>query len=112
MAGRFGFPHSFGVKTRLLAGGYAHAGGVPERPNGAVLKTVDAKASRGFESHPRRGYEERRVTHGQFTIRVERLDHETLVLDGLALARGFFAGEGGWTVRPCSAHRSGSSSPT
>jgi hypothetical protein len=33
------------------------------------------------------------VTEGEFTIRVERLDHEILVLDGLALARGFFAGD-------------------
>ena len=30
-------------------------GGVPERPNGAVLKTADCrKAVRGFKSHPRR----------------------------------------------------------
>src|SRR3954467_10690419 len=30
-------------------------GGVPERPNGAVLKTADRrKAVRGFKSHPRR----------------------------------------------------------
>jgi hypothetical protein len=28
----------------------------------------------------------------EFTIRVERLDQESLVLDGLALARGFFGG--------------------
>lgn len=31
-----------------------------------------------------------RVRSGKFTICVERLDHESLVLDGLALARGFF----------------------
>jgi hypothetical protein len=31
------------------------SGGVPERSNGAVLKTVARrKACRGFESHPRR----------------------------------------------------------
>jgi hypothetical protein len=31
------------------------AGGVPERTNGAVLKTAGRrKAARGFESHPRR----------------------------------------------------------
>ena len=30
-------------------------GGVPERPNGSVLKTDDRrKAVRGFKSHPRR----------------------------------------------------------
>jgi hypothetical protein len=28
------------------------------------------------------------------SIRIERLDHELLVLDGLAMARGFFAGDG------------------
>jgi hypothetical protein len=33
------------------------------------------------------------VARDQFTIRVERLDGELLVLDGLGLARGFFAGE-------------------
>jgi Family of unknown function (DUF6308) len=32
-------------------------------------------------------------TRGPFSIRVERLDHEILILDGLALARGFFAGD-------------------
>src|SRR5205085_11024816 len=34
-------------------------GGVPERANGAVLKTVDRReAVRGFESHPRRSDED------------------------------------------------------
>jgi hypothetical protein len=33
------------------------------------------------------------VARDRFTIRVERLDGELLVLDGLGLARGFFAGE-------------------
>jgi hypothetical protein len=30
-----------------------------------------------------------------FTIRVERIDSELLVIDGLALARGFFTGDPG-----------------
>ena len=33
------------------------------------------------------------MAHGAFTIRVERLDGEILVLDGLALARGFFGSD-------------------
>ena len=34
------------------------------------------------------------MSHGEFAIRIERLDGELLVLDGLGLARGFFAGAG------------------
>ena len=33
------------------------------------------------------------MAESEFVLRVERLDHQLLVLDGLALARGFFTGD-------------------
>ena len=44
-----------GAETRPRPGLGCRDGGVPERSNGAVLKTADRrKAVRGFKSHPRR----------------------------------------------------------